>query len=131
MEINLGAYESLTLSSKLAITAATVSGVKGTYSGNGAMELCLPPYLETQVANIEVVVKTVNGDWGTAKVTASVGSSTQASGATLANSLIFESSLPTLYFNHFSEDDVDVRFTLSSTMTGLSSYVSYTASKKF
>ena len=68
------------------------------------MELCLPPYLKTQVANIEVVVKTVNGDWGTAEVTASVGSSTQASGVALANSLVFESSLPTLYFNHFSED---------------------------
>ena len=78
-----------------------------------------------------MVVKTVDGDWGTAKVTASVGGSTQASSAALANSLVFESSLPTLYFNHFSEDYVDVRFTLFSTMTGLSSYVSYTASKKF
>ena len=78
-----------------------------------------------------MVVKTVNGDWDTANITASVGGSTKASGAALANSLVFESSLPTIYFNHFSEDDVDVRFSLSSTMTGLSNYVSYTASKKF
>ena len=79
MEINLSAYKSLKLSTKFAINAATVSGIKGTYSGNGVIELCLPPYLQTSVGNIEVIVKTINGDWGSANVTASVGGSTKVS----------------------------------------------------
>ena len=71
-------------------------------SGNGVVELCLPPYLQTRVGNFEIVVKTVNGDWGSATVSAHVGGSMKVSNATLSNSLVFESSMPQVYFNHFS-----------------------------
>ena len=94
VEINLDAYKSLKLRTKFAMTAATVSGIKGTYSGKGIMELCLPPYLKTSLANVEIIVKTINGDWGTARVTASIGGSIKVKDVVLANSLLFWTPMP-------------------------------------
>jgi hypothetical protein len=82
------------LTTRFVLTAVTVSGIKGTIDGNGIVDLCLPPYLKTPIENIEVVVKTRNGDWGTANVTASVGGSSVASDASLTNSLVLETSMP-------------------------------------
>ena len=131
VEINIDAYKSLKLRTKFAMTAATVSGIKGTYSGKGIMELCLPPYLMTSLDNIQIIVKTINGDWGTARVTASIGGSIKVNDALLANSLLIWTRMPTIYFNHFSLDDTNVQTTVTSTLTGLSNYISYTSSKKF
>ena len=80
------------------------------------MELCLPPYMQTSVPNIDITVKTTNSDWDSASVTALVGGSAKVSNAQLTNSLFVETSMPKVYFNHFSDDNLSVTYTLTSSM---------------